>query len=211
MKIKHFGDICKISGYEVPIVNVVIGGSPCQDLSVAGKRAGLAGARSGLFMEQIRIIKEMREKDAKQGRTGTDVRPRFMVWENVPGAFSVNGGQISQQSSKKQSVSQNQKPPIFQYLAKDGLLPDASWETDGQLLGECSTLSIGEFPNAAVESRLSQILEVSPHPKYCLSPRACQGILNRAERRGKELPEMLKTALEMQAKHSESAPTNPTP
>ena len=89
---KHLGDITKISGYDAPTVNVVIGGSPCQDLSVAGKRAGLSGARSGLFMEQIRIIKEMRKKDARQGRTGTEIRPRFMVWENVPGAFSVNGG-----------------------------------------------------------------------------------------------------------------------
>lgn len=76
----HMGDITKISGYDAPTVNVIIGGSPCQDLSVAGKRQGLAGARSGLFMEQIRIIKEMREKDARAGRTGADVRPRFMVW-----------------------------------------------------------------------------------------------------------------------------------
>ena len=63
-----------------------------QDLSVAGKRAGLAGERSGLFMEQIRIIKEMREADAGRGRTGKFIRPRFMVWENVPGAFSSNKG-----------------------------------------------------------------------------------------------------------------------
>lgn len=55
-----------------------------QDLSVAGKRAGLAGERSGLFMEQIRIIKEMREADVRRGRTGKSIRPRFMVWENVP-------------------------------------------------------------------------------------------------------------------------------
>lgn len=63
-----------------------------QDLSVAGKRAGLAGERSGLFMEQIRIIKEMRDADAGRGRTGLFVRPRFMVWEQVPGAFSSNKG-----------------------------------------------------------------------------------------------------------------------
>lgn len=86
---KHLGDITKISGYDVPPVDVVIGGSPCQDLSVAGKRAGLAGERSGLFIEQIRIIKEMREADVRRGRTGKSIRPRFMVWENVPGAFSV--------------------------------------------------------------------------------------------------------------------------
>ena len=63
-----------------------------QDLSVAGARAGLAGERSGLFMEQIRIVKEMREHDRATGRAGIYIRPRFMVWENVPGAFSSNKG-----------------------------------------------------------------------------------------------------------------------
>lgn len=90
---KHLGDICKINGAEIEIVDVITGGSPCQDLSIAGKRAGLAGARSGLFMEQVRIVKEMRAEDKRNGRTGDMVRPRFMVWENVPGAFSSNKGQ----------------------------------------------------------------------------------------------------------------------
>lgn len=89
---KHLGDIAKINGAEIEIVDVITGGSPCQDLSIAGKRAGLAGARSGLFMEQVRIVKEMRERDRANGRTGDMVRPRFMVWENVPGAFSSNKG-----------------------------------------------------------------------------------------------------------------------
>lgn len=89
---KHLGDIAKINGAEIEAVDVITGGSPCQDLSIAGKRAGLAGARSGLFMEQVRIVKEMREHDRKSGRTGDMVRPRFMVWENVPGAFSSNKG-----------------------------------------------------------------------------------------------------------------------
>ena len=91
---KHLGDITKIHGNEVPIVDIITGGSPCQDLSVAGKRAGLAGERSGLFMEQMRIVKEMRNESKRrlsiQG-TNYDVRhikPRFMVWENVAGAFS---------------------------------------------------------------------------------------------------------------------------
>lgn len=70
----------------------ITGGSPCQDLSIAGKRAGLAGARSGLFMEQVRIVKEMREADKRNGRTGNMVRPRYLVWENVVGAFSSNKG-----------------------------------------------------------------------------------------------------------------------
>lgn len=89
---KHYGDITKINGAAVEPVNVIIGGSPCQDLSVAGKQAGLAGERSGLFMEQLRVIKEMREADLRRGRTANNLRPRFMVWENVPGAFSANKG-----------------------------------------------------------------------------------------------------------------------
>lgn len=58
---KHLGDITKLKGSEVPIVDIVTGGSPCQDLSIAGRREGLDGERSGLFMEQIRLIKEMRD------------------------------------------------------------------------------------------------------------------------------------------------------
>ena len=89
----HLGDITQISGYTTPIVDCIIGGSPCQDLSIAGKRAGLDGERSGLYMEQIRIVKEMRDRDERNGRTGVDIRPRYMVWENVPGAFSSNKGE----------------------------------------------------------------------------------------------------------------------
>lgn len=83
---KHLGNITQITGRVASPVNVVIGGSPCQDLSIAGKRAGLSGERSGLFMEQIRIIKEMHEI------YGTNY-PRFMVWENVQGALSSNKGE----------------------------------------------------------------------------------------------------------------------
>ena len=82
---QHLGDIRRINGLEILPVDVVIGGSPCQDLSAAGKRAGLSGERSGLFMEQIRIIKEMRAASGNQ-------KPRFMLWENVPGVFSSNKG-----------------------------------------------------------------------------------------------------------------------
>ena len=96
---KHYGDITNINGHNVPLVDIVCGGSPCQDLSVAGKRAGLDGERSGLFMEQIRIIKEMRDESIRQlsmrgaDYTMADVQPRYMVWENVPGAFSSNKGE----------------------------------------------------------------------------------------------------------------------
>ena len=90
---KHYGDITKLNGVDLPVVDVITGGSPCQDLSVAGARKGLSGERSGLFVEQIRIVKEMREHDRRTtGRTGEFIRPRYMVWENVPGALSSNKG-----------------------------------------------------------------------------------------------------------------------
>lgn len=86
---RHYGNIANIKLSKEDIVDVVIGGSPCQGLSVAGKRAGLNDERSGLFMEQIRITKEMRELDKRiNGRTGESVRPRYGIWENVPGALS---------------------------------------------------------------------------------------------------------------------------
>ena len=87
---RHLGDITKINGAEIEPVDCITGGSPCQDLSVAGKRDGLAGDRSGLFLEMIRIIREMRE--ATSGGAAHLIRPRYVVWENVPGAFSSNKG-----------------------------------------------------------------------------------------------------------------------
>lgn len=83
---KHLGDITKIKGDEITPVDIITFGSPCQDLSVAGRRAGLDGERSGLFMEAVRIIKEMREKT--NGKY-----PKYAIWENVPGAFSSNKGE----------------------------------------------------------------------------------------------------------------------
>jgi len=102
---KHYLNVCDVNGAKVEPVDVITFGSPCQDLSVAGKRAGLKHesngdeetTRSGLFMEAIRIIKEMREEDGirqlRSGRADGHIRPRFAVWENVPGAFSSNKGE----------------------------------------------------------------------------------------------------------------------
>ena len=90
---KHLGSVLDVKGDEVEPVDIITFGSPCQDLSVAGKQAGIHdGERSNLFFEAIRIIKEMREHDRASGRTDVDLRPRFAVWENVPGAFSSNKG-----------------------------------------------------------------------------------------------------------------------
>ena len=89
--VKQLGDITKINGAEIEPVDIIVGGSPCQDLSIAGQRAGLEGKRSGLFMEQIRVIKEMRNESIK--RADKHIRPRYAVWENVIGAFSSNKGE----------------------------------------------------------------------------------------------------------------------
>jgi len=84
---KHLGSVTDVNGAEVEPVDIITFGSPCQDLSVAGKQAGIHdGERSSLFFEAIRIIKEMRDATA-------DNYPRFAVWENVPGAFSSNKGE----------------------------------------------------------------------------------------------------------------------
>ena len=92
-QMRHTGDITKLNGKTLPLVDVICGGSPCQDLSVAGQRRGLAGERSGLFMEQVRIVKEMRNADENRGLPDHLVRPRYFVWENVPGAFSSAQGE----------------------------------------------------------------------------------------------------------------------
>ncbi len=92
-EMRHVGDITKLDGAKLPPVDVICGGSPCQDLSVAGQRRGLAGERSGLFMEQTRIAKEMRKADEQRNVPAHLVRPRYLVWENVPGAFSSAEGE----------------------------------------------------------------------------------------------------------------------
>ncbi|EAF5283160.1 DNA (cytosine-5-)-methyltransferase [Listeria monocytogenes] len=84
--IKHYGDISTMDGSKIEPVDIITFGSPCQDLSIAGKRDGLDGKRSSLFYEAIRIVKEMR--CATDGK-----KPRYIVWENVPGAFSSNKGE----------------------------------------------------------------------------------------------------------------------
>ena len=126
---KHYGDIKQINGSDVPPVNVIIGGSPCQDLSVAGKRAGLSGERSGLFMEQIRIIKEMRESDEQNGRSSIDARPRYMVWENVPGAFSSNKGHdFKAVLEETVGIVAKNKPDIP--------IPKGGWHYSGIIMGD---------------------------------------------------------------------------
>lgn len=188
----HLGDVSVLDGAELPPVDIITFGSPCQDMSIAGKRSGLDGSRSSLFYEAIRIVKEMR--CATNGKY-----PRYIVWENVPGAFSSNKGEDFKASSRK-SAKPSPKVMLFLDLErKNGAAPGASWERISPSPGGSLTLSIGEFPNEENASTLSQILQEAVPEKYYLSPKACLGILRRASARGKELPEILRLALEQQA------------
>lgn len=187
---KHLGDILHINGAEIEPVDVITGGSPCQNLSQAGNRKGLAGEQSGLFIEMIRVIQEMRS--ATNGKY-----PKFVIWENVFGAFSSNKGADFRVVLEKFA---RLKQPDVVIPGPTGGANGANLESypvmDGLLHGDCSMLNIGECPSDAVESHLSWILEDNVPEKYYLSAKACQGILTRASHRGKELPEILRMALE---------------
>lgn len=186
---KHLGDITKIHGDQIEPVDCITFGSPCQGLSMAGKRLGFDDDRSVLFLDAARIIKEM--------RTATNgMYPTFAVWENVPGAFSSNGGEdfravLEELARVEQPDAIIPRPP----RGADGAKLEQSPETDGAWLGDSLTLNIGEYPNVARESLLSQILEVNVPQKFYLSAQACQGILVRVSRRGKPLSELLTQAL----------------
>ena len=136
----HVGNIARLNGAELPPVNIICGGSPCQDLSVAGARAGLAGAHSGLFMEQVRLTKEMRNADELRGRAAIDIRPRFMVWENVPGAFS-SGTPKGEDFRCVLEETPELKSVVFQSLdlTHGNLLGESYWELISPWRGDAST------------------------------------------------------------------------
>ena len=119
---KHYGDVSAMDGGKVEPVDVITFGSPCQDMSIAGKREGLDGARSGLFHQAVRIMKEM--KEATDGEY-----PRYAVWENVTGALSSNDGEdfrcvlesLSQVAEEEVSIPRPEK---------------GKWENAGEVVGE---------------------------------------------------------------------------
>lgn len=135
---KHLGDITKIHGDKIEPVDCITFGSPCQDLSIAGRRAGLAGERSGLFVEAVRIIKEMRK--ATNG-----MHPTFAVWENVPGAFSSNGGEdfravLEELARVEQPDASIPRPPKRGRWSKAGAIAGNGWslawrQLDSQYFG----------------------------------------------------------------------------
>lgn len=187
----QLGDITKLRGEELPPVDIICAGSPCQDLSVASRQKGLQGERSGLFYQSIRLFYAMRR--ATGGRY-----PRYFIWENVPGAFSSNHGQDF--LCVLEEIGQTRLPMPEPYTS--GQKPVWSNYQSARLPGASSTPSIGACPSVVRASFLSQILEPRSDvpPKCYLSKRACSGILARAEKRtGRQLPPALRTALEKQA------------
>lgn len=119
-----------------------------------------------------------------------------------PEPLVQTAGKTSEQYWKRQSEL-SIRPPLFLDMRGGGLIAESFWDESGLSLGEYMTCSFGVAPKDVVVSRLSQILEDRPHPKYCLSAKACQGILNRAKKRGKELPKLLEETLIRQS-HSKN-------
>lgn len=196
--VKQLGDVTKIKGSEIEPVDIISFGSPCQDLSVAGKRAGLKGERSGLFMEAIRIIKEMRDATANEF-------PRFAIWENVLGAFSSNKGEdfravLEEFCKIKDGDASIPRPAGGGATLFDGEMRGSSWQTDIPSRGASSMRNFGESPSVVEESSLSQILEDEVQEKYYLSETACKGVLRRAVNRGRieKMPLVMKLGLILQ-------------
>ena len=119
-QVEHYGDVSTLDGAKLPPVDIITFGSPCQEMSIAGKREGLGGSRSNLFYQAVRIVKEMRCK--------TDGRyPRFVVWENVPGAFSSNKGKDFK--AVLEEICKVKDPCVY--------VPEsAKWQNAGEILGD---------------------------------------------------------------------------
>jgi site-specific DNA-cytosine methylase len=157
------GDFTTIKADEYGPIDLLVGGTPCQSFSVAGLRGGLADDRGNLALEFLRLAQR--------------TRPQWLVWENVPGVLSSNGG-------------------------RDFGSILGAWSNSGMASPtESLTLSTLEFPSGAVACSLSDILETGDVPRrFFLSATACKGILRRAEKRGRALAPSLQTALEHAAR-----------
>ena len=152
-QVKHYGDISKMNGADLEPVDIITFGSPCQDMSIAGKRDGLSGSRSSLFYEAVRIIKEMRCKTNGQ-------KPRFIVWENVPGAFSSNKGEdfraVLEEVCKIKDESVSVPKPN-------------KWNTAGRILGDGYSVAWRQFDAQfwGVPQRRKRIYLVADFAGWC--------------------------------------------
>ena len=180
----QLGDVTKIDGAEIQPVDIICAGSPCQDLSIAGKRAGLEGERSNLFYQAMRIVREMREKT-------NGVYPKFFVWENVLGAFTSN-------------ARRDFKAVLEEILQADIPMPASGrWARAGMVRSkECGIAwRVLDAQFWGVPQHRERIFLVAGFrgwggtSRYSLTPKACAGILRRAKAKGKKLPELLEAVL----------------
>lgn len=185
---KQIGDITKLSAAEIKPVDIITMGSPCQDLSIAGKREGLAGERSGLFVTAINLVHAMRK--LTNGRY-----PKYVVWENVTGAFSSNKGMDFKTVLEK--ITETSIPvPGHHKWAKSGMVRSrictVVWRTlDAQYWGipqrRRRIFLIADYTDGGVQK------------KFFLSQKCCQGILTRAKKNSVKLNETLVAVLKKQA------------
>lgn len=173
----QLGDITQIDGAKIPVVDIISFGSPCQDLSVAGKQTGLDGSRSGLFMEAVRITREMREKTNGQ-------YPKYIIWENVAGAFSSNKGEDFRRVLEEITQSNISMPKSGKW-ATAGMVGNEGpgGGTFSVPHGDCLTLNFGECPNVENVSTLSMILEMDVPDKYFFE---CESMLGYHSQGGAE-------------------------
>lgn len=187
--VEQLGNITKLNGGEIPPVDIVCAGSPCQDLSVAGRRKGLNGERSNLLYEAVRITREMKE------RTNGNY-PTYFVWENVTGAFSSNHGRDFQ--SVLSAITQGDIPmPKSGRWAKAGMVRSEgvgiAWRTlDAQYWG---------VPQHRERVFLIADFRGGVPSRYYLSWKACEGMLKRAAKHHRQIPEQLQNVLEKQSKN----------
>lgn len=172
---KHLGDITKIRGDKIEPVDCITFGSPCQDLSIAGRRAGLAGERSGLFMEAVRIIKEMRSST-------NGLYPTFAVWEKVQGAFSSNGGEdfravLEELASVEQPDASIPRPPRGGRWSKAGAIAGNGWslawrQLDAQYWGVPQRRKrialVADFGGQRAAEILFERTSLSGNPESCV-------------------------------------------
>lgn len=172
---KHLGDITKIHSDKIEPVDCITFGSPCQDLSIAGHREGLAGERSGLFMEAVRIIKEMRSST-------NGLYPTFAVWENVPGAFSSNGGEdfravLEELARVEQPDTSIPRPPKGGRWSKAGAIAGNGWslawrQLDAQYWGVPQRRKrialVVDFRGQRAAEILFERTSLSRHPDPCI-------------------------------------------
>ena len=185
---KQLGDITQVKGDEIEPVDIICAGSPCQDLSIAGQRAGLNGKRSNLFYQALRIVREMQVKT-------NGAYPKFFIWENVTGAFSSNERRDFQ--AVLEEIAETNIPiPQSGRWARAGMVRSKqcgiSWRVlDAQFWG--------------VPQHRERIFLIAGFgkwgglQKYYLSQRACAGIIRRARKAGKPLPPALEEVLIRQA------------